>query len=192
MNRNTKIRVIIGFYLRALRICSPKHLNDEFNHKGKPFLNLLYRKFFIHFAKFKALKIHDKSQPRTNANIPSYKTPPHTFITLPYNSNNIIINNLKLDIKTMSLPSKTICDLINSSPQRNIVSDASVYCILYRNCKLKYIGETSRNLHARSKEHKRDIRVGTLNDTLLQHISQSDHNFDFSSTQMLIYILNKR
>ena len=47
-NNNTKSGVIIGFYLRALRICSLKYLNDEFNHSENSFLNLLYPKSFIH------------------------------------------------------------------------------------------------------------------------------------------------
>ena len=60
------------------------------------------------------------------------------------------------------------------------------------NCKLKYIDETSRNFHVRLKEHKRDIRIGNLNNALFQHISQSNHNFDLNSAKMLIYIHNKR
>ena len=47
---------------------------------------------------------------------------PHRYITLPYNSSSYsITNNLnKLYIKTTSLPSKTICELVHSSPQRDI------------------------------------------------------------------------
>ena len=193
---NTKRSIIIGFYLRALCICSSKYLNDEFNHIENSFLNLLYPKSFIHFAKSEALKIHNKNQPQTNANSQSYKTISlsHRFITLPNNSSsNSIINNLnKLMIKTTSLSSKMICDLIHSSPQCNIFSNACVYCIPCKNYKLKYIGETSRNLHICLKEHKRDIRIGNLNNALFQHISQSNHNFNFNSAKMLIYIYNKR
>ena len=61
----------------------------------------------MNFAKSKAFKIYNKSQPRINANSPSYKTsPPHTFITSPNNSSsNIIINNLnKHDIKNAFYP----------------------------------------------------------------------------------------
>ena len=94
------------------------------------------------------------------------------------------LNNLnKLDIKTISLPSKTIRDLVHSSPQCNIFSD--VYC---KNCKKIYwwnISEPSRRL----KEHKRDIRID--NYALFQHISQSNYNFDFNSAKMLIYIYHK-
>ena len=42
-----------------------------------------------------------------------------------------------------------------------------------------------------NSEHKRDIRIGNLNNALFLHISQSNHNFDFKSAKMLIYIHNK-
>ena len=71
-SNNIKRVVIIGFYLVALRICSQKYLNDEFNHVGIYSLNLLYLISFIHFAKSKVLKINNKYQARTNANSQSY------------------------------------------------------------------------------------------------------------------------
>ena len=71
-------------------------------------------------------------------------------------------------------------------------SDAGVNCIPYKNCKLEYIGKTSRNLHVGLKEHKRDIRIGNWNNALFLDISQSNHNFDFNSAKMLVYIHNKR
>ena len=40
-NNNTKKGFIKGFYLRTLHICSPKYLNDEFNHIENSFFNLL-------------------------------------------------------------------------------------------------------------------------------------------------------
>ena len=85
-----------------------------------------------------------------------------------------------------------IHELVRSSPQHNIFSDTGLYCIPCKNCKRKYIGKTSRNLHVRLKEHKRDVRIGNLNNALFQHISQSNHNFDFNSAKMLISIHNKR
>ena len=95
-----------------------------------------------------------------------------------------MINNLnKVDFKTTSSSSKTIRNLVYSSPQRNIFSDAGVYCILCKNCKLKYIGETFRNLHVSLKEHKRDIIIGNSN-TFLNLI------IDFNFAKMLIYIDN--
>ena len=112
---------------------------------------------------------------------------------MPNNSSSdCTTNNLnKLNIKTTSLPSKTIRELVQSSPQSNIFSDAGVYCIPCKDCKLKYIGETSRNLQVRLKEKKRDIRIDNSNNALFLHISQSNNNFDFNSAKILICIHNK-
>ena len=37
-----------------------------------------------------------------------------------------------------------------------------------------------------------DIKVGNLNNALLQHIFKSDHNFDFNAAVMLAFVNNKR
>ena len=104
------------------------------------------------------------------------------------------MNNLdRLDIKTASLPSKMIRHLLHSRPQCKIVSNAGVFIVFpCRNYRSEYIAETSRNIHACLKEHKKDIRVVNLSNALLQYISQSNHNFNFSSAKMLIYIHFKR
>ena len=47
------------------------------------------------------------------------------------------------------------------------------------------------NLHTCLKEHKRDIKAANLNNILV-HISQPNHNFDYNSAKILIYIHNKR
>ena len=85
-----------------------------------------------------------------------------------------------------------IHNLLHLNLQHNIILDASVYCIPCKDCNSKYIGETSRNIHKYVYEHRRDIRIGNLNNSLLQHISKSDHNFDFNAATMLAYIHNKR
>ena len=62
-----------------------------------------------------------------------------------------------------TLSSKMIRDLLHSSTRRNIISDTGVYCIHFKNCKLRYIGETSKNIFKRLNEHWKDIKVGNLN-----------------------------
>ena len=102
-------------------------------------------------------------------------------------------NNLnKLGIKTITLSSKTICDLLHSSPCFDIISDTSVYYILCKDCKLKYIGKTLRNVQKCIYKHRRDIRLGDLINALLLHISKTDHNFDLNAATVLAHIHNKR
>ena len=84
-----------------------------------------------------------------------------------------------------------IHNLLQSSLRRNIVSDTGVYRIPCKSCKLKYIGEASWNIHKHLNEYRRDIRVGNLNNALLQHISKTDYNFNFNAAMMLIYRHNK-
>ena len=121
-----------SLYGRALRICSPKYLNDKFDYIENSFLSHLYRKPFIHFAKSKALKIHNRNRSWTAINTPSDEIKfPHKHIILPQNSSpNFIGNSLnKVCIKTVTLSSKTIRDLLHSSPRHDIISNVGVYCI---------------------------------------------------------------
>ena len=54
-----------------LHICSPKYLDEEFNHIEDYFLNLLYPKPFIHFAKSKSFKIYNRNRSQIAINTPS-------------------------------------------------------------------------------------------------------------------------
>ena len=57
---------VVFFNFRALHICYPKYLNDELNDVENPFLNLLYIKIFIQFAKSKTLKIDKRKKSETS------------------------------------------------------------------------------------------------------------------------------
>ena len=133
-HHNTKKGVIIGFYLRDFCIFSPKYLNNQSNYIENSFLNLHYSKHFIHFAKFKALKIHNKNLSQIAINTPSDRINPQPlihFILLNNSSSYIIGNDFnKLSIKTVTVSYKTICNLLHLGPQSEIISDVSVHCIL--------------------------------------------------------------
>ena len=59
-NHNDKIKrvVLIDFFLRTIRIWSPKHLNNKLDYIIKSFYKLQYPDSFIHHAKLKATNIH--------------------------------------------------------------------------------------------------------------------------------------
>ena len=92
----------------------------------------------------------------------------------------------------LTLYSKTLSDLLNSRSSWYIKFNANVYYIPCKDCKLKYIGKTSRNIYKHLYEHKSDIRSDNLNNALCLHISKTDHNFDFNAATMLAHIYNKR
>ena len=187
---HTKRGIIIGFHLRALRICTPKHLDDEFTHIMNTFRNLQYPTSFIQHAKAKALRIHTRNQVQN----PTQSNSPHRYIILPNNhTNSNISKNLKnLGIKTVSLASKTIHNILNKNSRQHVKSEAGVYMIPCADCHKKYIGETSRNLKKRLYEHKRNIKFGDSNNCLFQHISKTQHMFNFRNASMIAYIHNKR
>ena len=179
----------------VFRVCSPKNLTDESSHIEDSFLNHLYLKPLIIFAKSKALNIHNRNRSWTAINTPSDKDKirlPYKHIILANNSSTYIIGNhlnkLGITKKKTFLFSKTIRYLLHSSSQRDIISEVNVYCITYKDSKLKFMGETVRNNQKHKYEHKRNIRLGNLNNALLLNISKTDHNFDFYEATTLANI----
>ena len=53
-NNKIKTGLINGFYLRALRICSPQYLDEEFEYIKHSLKSLKYQTFFILNARKKA------------------------------------------------------------------------------------------------------------------------------------------
>ena len=84
-HHNSKIKTgfIIGFYIRALRICCPQYLDEEFEYIKHSHKSLKYPKFFILNARKKALKIHLSNEPKeNNPTIPIT----HRLISIPTNT----------------------------------------------------------------------------------------------------------
>ena len=65
--------LITGFFLKALRICSPQYLNEELKYIKHSLKSLKYQKKFILNARKKAPKIHSSNKPK--------KTHPTTLTT---------------------------------------------------------------------------------------------------------------
>ena len=65
----TKKGVLIGLFLRALRLCSNEHLATEIDHIFKAFTRLHYPKYIIHqtltTARSRFLHPADRQRPRT-------------------------------------------------------------------------------------------------------------------------------
>ena len=110
-----KTSFIIGFYLRALRICSPQYRDEGFEYIEHSLKSLNNPKFLIFNARKNALKIHPSNKPKKN-NLTFPIT--HRPISLPMNTHNIALYNkliklVKPIIKTISQTIKNLTNLSN-------------------------------------------------------------------------------
>ena len=94
-------------------------------------------------------------------------------------------------MKTVTLSFKTIRDLLQSSSRCDMRSSACMYCIPGKDYRLKYTGETTKNLYKSIYEHKRNITLGNINDALFLHMSKTDHNFHLNAAMMFAHILKR-
>ena len=65
----TKSGILIGFFLRILRICSPNFQKEEFEHIKDSFSEIQYPESFIHRAKSKVINIHKHTPYNMNKDI---------------------------------------------------------------------------------------------------------------------------
>ena len=140
-DNRTKMGIVIGFYIRAIRICSPEHLKEEYEYLEKCFTELKYPKHFINNARRKAEKIKTRTEIQT-------ETTPKKRIILPTSSDvksirQELAETYNITVKT----SMTIKELIRKPAKEQ--HTGSIYKIPCYDCDKIYIGETSRRLPQR-------------------------------------------
>ena len=193
-NDKTKSSILIGFFLRALRICSTHYLNEEIKHIKNSFSKLQYP------DKSKAINIHKHtSQYKKNNNINNKanfninlinrhvilsQNPTTTYIEK--NLNSLGINTTNLTTKTTNLTTKTIKQILMNHLKNLIYNE--IHC---HECKKFYIGETSRNLNVRIYKHKNDFKNGNTTNFLVSHYISPNHTFDFKNSTILSFIHDK-
>ena len=184
-----KSGIIIGFYLRALRICSPEYLDHEMEHIEESSMTLRYPKHFIRSARRKAHKIfinsNNKPEISDDKNNGNFRR-----ITLPTNNTsktlarNLTIFNMEISHQT----STTIKDITRYTHNKPPESKACVYCIPCSGCDSVYIGQTGRTLEKRINEHSRDLRFANPKNALVTHRSLHNHNFNLRKAHTIKYI----
>ena len=60
-----------------------------------------------------------------------------------------------------------------------------IYKINCKDCDKVYIGQTSRALRSRTREHKRAIFTGDKNSLLAQHCKNHNHDFDLDDVKII-------
>ena len=65
------------------------------------------------------------------------------------------------------------------------LSSGVIYKINCKDCDKVYIGQTSRALRSRTREHKRAIFTGDKNSSLAQHFIKNSHEFDLDDVKII-------
>ena len=150
-NGRVKSGVIIGFYLRAYRICSDEFLKEELAHIQDIFRQLKYPKAMIVRCKQKARKIRS-GRPRRDKK-------KDKIIVVPDSKHVDTIRNFlrPADIAVVSKTGKTLGQVVKGR-EKGKHENSIVYKIPCNGCYKPYYGETGRSLKVRLKEHKHDLR----------------------------------
>ena len=73
--------------------------------------------------------------------------------------------------------------LIKNSPQND---NNIIYKIPCNDCNGSYVGQTSKALDIRIKQHKYNVRNGNENSAIFKHISNYNHNIDWENSCKII------
>ena len=179
-NRNTKIHVAQGLYLRALRICSPSFLNDEIKYISNSLSKLAYPKSILNIALSRAKKSFYSPQ---NNQPDRYNNKPLVipFISTLDNSVNHRLSSFEKSKIIFKYPNKIKSNLIKNSSPKNV----GVYKIPCKNCDSFYVGETGRDWDRRLKEHKHSVSQLDPSNALAYHVLNSGHCIDFDSASLI-------
>ena len=175
-NERVKNGIVIGFFLRAFRICSEDFLSEEIRHIFDTFERLQYPKGFIIRMKKKAEQIRNSSyQDKQNKKQEQKKR--GRFISIPCSKQaDSIAACLRAAGTNVAIVSgKKIDNLVRPKISKSR-SDSVVYKIpCSGSCNKSYVGETGRGLTTRLKEHKRDVRNHNTSNAMVLHMEKC-HN----------------
>ena len=179
----TKKGTINSLFLRALRLCSPEHLQSEIEHIRSAFLRVKYPDYVINEALSKAKRrFHNPAiceRPRAKYHL-----------SLPYTDELLALRPAlaKLNVSTSFFSNNTIGHQLSKTGPRS-TSDKDlpgVYKVSCLNCPGVYFGETGRTLSLRMRDHKNSINRKIKDNALFVHISNNpSHSFDLEGAELL-------
>ena len=170
-----KIGVIIGFYLRAIRICSEEHLKEEFNIIKQNFNELKYPASFIEKARKKAQKIM-----KNNGNIK--KEEKRRIILNTNETTQDLKRKINNELQIIPKTSTTINDILRKKTKITENRTGSIYKVPCKDCNKQYIGETNRMLTKRIREHSIALRDDDPLNAIALHRTEHNHRIDIENS----------
>ncbi|XP_043205006.1 uncharacterized protein LOC122372176 [Amphibalanus amphitrite] len=185
-NDRVKSGIVLGFFLRAYRICSEEFIDEEIQHIMASFTKLKYPKGFLVNLKRKAINIRKRS-----ATTKTKKT--ERYITLPNSKPaEMIAKQIEMTGFKIAFSSGTkVGDILKNHTKRNGEEKSLVYKIPCGSCDKSYIGETGRGLDVRLKEHKRDMRNNAEHSAVVIHAQKTHHLPRWGGAEIIALCKNK-
>ena len=181
-----KSGIVIGFFLRAFRICSEDFLEDELKHIFDTFDRLHYPKGFLLRMKQKAEEIRRRSAEEKRKRRQEEKKRGR-YISIPNSTHaDSISRQLRSNGSNVTIVSgRKVENLTQPKPEKKD-SNSVVYKIPCSGpCNKSYIGETGRGLDTRLKEHKRDVRNHNRSNALVLHIEKCQNLPNWNSAHVI-------
>ena len=163
--------VVLGFYLRAYRICSEEYLEQEIQNILAAFTRLKFPKGLLLDLKQKAKQIRDRAQnERRRKKNERYLVLPNSKLA------NIVTHRIETTgTRTAVTSGQKIGDMIRQKRNEVKPEISVVYRVPCGMCEKAYIGETGRGLNTRLKEHKRDLRNYNEYSAFVAHADETGH-----------------
>ena len=182
-NKRYKTGIVIGFFLRAFRVCSPEFLEDEIIHIVDRFQQLRDPKGLLNSLQKKAFKLHGRAS--TEKEKPKKSL---TWLCLQnFDKVDIIARYLeRAGVKVVIGTGKKSGDVLKRKNRGTKDKDNSiVYSIPCAVCDKQYIGETGRGLKTRIAEHRRDMRNHVESNAMVAHADKEGHLPRWEQTNIL-------
>ena len=175
----TKSGVVIGFFLRAYRICSSGFIEEEIDYIKSAFRKLGYPEGYLIKLRNKAVKIVNKSKKeKENGNDVNER-----YLCIPNSDKASIITEClsKAGLKVATAGGIKIGDMCKDKQTKVTNENSVIYRIPCKGCDKVYIGETSRGLKKRISEHKNDVLKHNVSNSLVVHIDNYGHLPDWNA-----------
>ena len=74
--------------------------------------------------------------------------------------------------------------LIKNSPKQ---TSGCIYEIPCNQCNKKYVGQSGKELAIRIKQHKYNVRTGSMASSLFQHMNEENHSINWNAAKEIMY-----
>ena len=169
-----------SMFLRALSICSPEYIDEEFDKIFSIAEKLRYPRYFIECSLRKAQRTFYSELAREPFDN-------HNLIVLPYSDTLKDVPKFckNFNINVVFRFSNTLKNiLVKNSPK---VSDGCIYEVPCKDCNCKYLGQSSKGLATRIKQHKYYVRTGQTSSGLFMHMNNFNHAIDWNNAEVALY-----